>query len=263
EIVAYLEGYAELTQAPVRCGVGVTSLRIGEDGTGLLAQTSSGPIAASNVVIATGPYQRPVVAPIRVGDCNLFQVHAKAYKAPEQLPCGAVLIVGSGAWGAQIAEELLRAGRKVYLSIGRHKRMPRRYRGHDLIWWLGEMGLDRTPVEKRGPDATLPLITGAYGGHTIDFRAFAKLGITLLVWLISGKGNVLDFADDLGLCIASGDAAYCAFLDLVDAYVERHKIGLPPEPAARVRLADPPSMSTPLRRLDIEQARLGSLIWAT
>src|SRR5262245_42684295 len=263
EIVAYLEGYAERTQAPVRCGVAVTSLRSGADGTGLLAHTSSGPIAATNVVIATGPYQRPVVPPIRVGDCNRFQVHASAYKAPEQLPCGAVLLVGSGASGAQIAEELLRAGRKVYLSIGRHKRMPRRYRGHDLIWWLGEMGLDRTPVEKRGPNATLPLITGAYGGHTIDFRAFAKPGITLLGRLISGNGGFLDFADDLGPSIASGDAAYSAFLDLVDAYVERHKMGLPPEPAARVSLADPPCITTPLRRLNVKEARLGSLIWAT
>ena len=154
EIVAYLEAYAQRVNPPIRCGVAVTGLRAGEAGRGILAQTSAGVIAARNVVIATGPYQRPIVPRLLAGDCNLFQVHASAYKGPEQLPSGAVLIVGSGASGAQIAEELSRAGRKVYLSVGRHKRMPRRYRGRDLIWWLAEMGLDQTPVELRGPETT-------------------------------------------------------------------------------------------------------------
>src|SRR5262249_60209898 len=86
----------------------------------------------------------------------------------------------SGASGAQIAEELARAGRRVYLSVGRHKRMPRRYRGRDLIWWLSEMRLDQTPLEARGPDPTLPLITGAYGGPTHAFPPVPPPGITPL-----------------------------------------------------------------------------------
>src|SRR5215467_2958626 len=132
----------ELPDFPFRCEGAVTGLRRHEGGKWLLAQTPSGSIAARNVVIATGPYQRPVVPQLLAGDFELLQVHASAYKTPQQLPGGAVLVVGSGASGAQIAEELLRAGRNVYLSVGRHKRMPRRYRGHDLIWWLREMGLD-------------------------------------------------------------------------------------------------------------------------
>jgi putative flavoprotein involved in K+ transport len=263
EIVAYLEAYAGQVKPPIRCGVCVTGLRRDEGGKGLLVQTPSGSIAARNVVIATGPYQRPVVPQLLAGNSDLFQVHASAYKAPEQLPRSATLVVGSGASGAQIAEELLRAGRKVYLSVGRHKRMPRRYRGHDLIWWLAEMSLDRTPVEKRGPDATLPLITGAYGGHTIDLRAFAEQGIILLGRLRSGSGRVLEFADDLDQSIAYGDAAYYAFLDMVDAYVERRKMSLPTEPTARAKLADPPCITAPLRQLDTQDARLGSVIWAT
>ncbi len=263
EIVAYLEDYASRVNAPVRCGVAVARLRRSEDGRGFLAETSSGSIAARNVVIATGPYQRPVVPRLLANDCDLFQVHASAYKGPQQLPSGAVLIVGSGASGAQIAEELSRAGRNVYLSVGRHKRMPRRYRGHDLIWWLAEIGLDRTPVEKRATDATLPLITGAYGGHTIDFRAFAHQGITLLGQLQSGRGRTLEFANDLDQSVSYGDAAYYAFLDLVDAYVEHKKMSLPEELTARVRLPDPPCIVTPTRQLDTREAGLGSLIWAT
>jgi putative flavoprotein involved in K+ transport len=263
EIVAYLDAYAKLIEPPIRCGVAVTGLRQHEGGKWLLAQTASGSIVASNVVIATGPYQRPVIPRRLAGDVNLFQVHASAYKTPQELPRGAVLVVGAGASGAQIAEELLRAGRTVYLSVGRHKRMPRRYRGQDLIWWLREMGLDRTPVEKRGLDATLPLITGAYGGHTIDFRAFAEQGVILLGRLKSTDGTCLKFADDLDQSIAYGDAAYSAFLDLVDTYVERHKMCLPPEPVARAKRADPPCITAPIRQLDIDDAGLASLIWAT
>ena len=263
EIVAYLEAYAQRVNPPIRCGVAVTGLWPDEAGRGILAQSSAGLIAARNVVIATGPYQRPIIPRLLAGDCNLVQVHASAYKGPEQLPSGAILIVGSGASGAQIAEELSRAGRKVYLSVGRHKRMPRRYRGRDLIWWLAEMGLDQTPVAQRGPETTLPLITGAYGGHTIDFRAFAQQGITLLGRLRSGRGNVLEFADDLAHSIADGDAAYHAFLDMVDAYVERKKMSLPAERAARARLPDPPCLAAPLQHLDARHSGLGSLIWAT
>ena len=84
---------------------------------------------------------------------------------PRREDLKSVLVIGSGASGSQIAEELLRAGRRVYLSVGRHTRPPRRYRGRDLIWWLSAMGIDQTPVEQRGPSRLLPLITGAYGGH--------------------------------------------------------------------------------------------------
>jgi putative flavoprotein involved in K+ transport len=263
EIVAYLEAYAQLVNPPIRCGVAVTGLRSAEGGNGVLAQTSSGLIVARNVVIATGPYQRPVIPRLLADDCDLFQVHASAYKRPQQLPSGAVLVVGSGASGAQIAEELLRAGRKVYLSVGRHKRMPRRYRGRDLIWWLAEMGLDRTPVEKRGGDATLPLITGAYGGHTVDLRQFAEQGIALLGRLCSGRGRILEFADDLARSIAYGDAAYDAFLDMVDNFAEEKATSLPAEPTARARRPDPPCITAPMRRLDAREIGLGSVIWAT
>jgi putative flavoprotein involved in K+ transport len=174
-----------------------------------------------------------------------------------------VLVVGSGASGAQIAEELVRAGRRVYLSVGRHKRMPRRYRGRDLIWWLGAMGLDQTPVEERGPDATLPLITGAYGGHTIDFREFISQGITLLGRLQSVRDGVLYFADDLGQSLEYGDAAYGAFLDKVDRHVEQKGLSLPVEPGARASYPAPSRIAEPPRRLDSRSIGLSSVIWAT
>jgi putative flavoprotein involved in K+ transport len=263
EIVDYLEAYARKIGAKVRCGVAVTALRKNELSVGYVAETSAGPIKALNVVVASGPYQKPVVPDLSADLSGPFRVHANAYKQPDQLPPGSVLVVGSGASGAQIAEELVRAGRKVYLSVGRHKRMPRRYRGRDLIWWLATMGLDQTPVAERGPDATLPLITGAYGGHTVDFREFAAQGMILVGRLQSMKDGVLCFADDLSESLAFGDAAYASFLDKVDNYIEQHGMDLPPEPQARAKHPDPACLADPVRELDKNCIGLGSLIWAT
>src|SRR5262245_56747886 len=263
EIVAFLDAYAGMVRPPIRCGVAVTRLRRNPHGHGYIAETPAGAIAASTVVVATGPYQRPVMPALLADDPTIFQVHASAYRAPEQLPAGAVLVVGSGASGAQIAEELVRAGRRTYLSVGRHRRMPRRYRGRDVIWWLSAMGLDRTTVRERGPDATLPVIPGAYGGHTIDLREFAAQGITLLGRLRSARGEVLQFAPDLGESLARGDAAYAAFLDAVDAHIEGTAMELPVEAEARVIRADPPCVVEPVRELDRRAAGIGAVVWAT
>jgi putative flavoprotein involved in K+ transport len=263
EIVNFICAYADFIAAPIRCGVTVLALRCHGGASGFVAETSDGPFQAANVVVATGPYQRPII-PSRLQDAvGIFQMHASRYSEPNQLPPGAVLVVGSGASGVQITEELLRAGRRVYLSVGRHRRMPRRYRGRDLIWWLSALGLDQTPVEKRGPDKSLPLITGAYGGHTIDFRQLAAQGIVLLGRLASARDGAIDIAPDLAASLAHGDAAYTAFLDMVDAHVERHDLDLPEDPAARAVQPDPPCIAESLRRLDLHAAGVSAVVWAT
>jgi putative flavoprotein involved in K+ transport len=262
-IVEFLTAYADFVGAPVRCGVAVTRLRRHADKPGFVADTSGGLIEATNVVVATGPYQRPIIPGLLEEGPGIFQVHASKYRAPETLPTGAVLVVGSGASGAQIAEELLRAGRAVYLSVGHHRRMPRRYRGRDLIWWLASLGLDQTPVEKRGPDKSLPLITGAYGGHTIDFRQLAAQGITLLGRLVAAKDGTLEIAADLVDSLAAGDRAYLGFLDLVDGHVDRRGMAMPDDPDARVVHPDPACLTQPVRRLALRDAGIGSVIWAT
>jgi putative flavoprotein involved in K+ transport len=147
--VRYLTAYAKFVGASVRCGVTVQSLRRRDSSISFAAETSVANRSMS-IVVATGPYQRPKIPTLLSNSATVFQVHASRYRRPEQLPPGAVLVIGSGASGVQIAEELLRAGRQVYISVGQHRRMPRRYRGRDLIWWLSDLGLDQTPVEKRG-----------------------------------------------------------------------------------------------------------------
>jgi putative flavoprotein involved in K+ transport len=263
DILDFISAYAAFVAPPIRCGVAVTSLRCRDGASGFVAEISDGVIEADNVVVATGPYQRPIIPALLRDDADVFQVHASRYTNPDQLPSGAVLVIGSGASGAQIAEELLCAGRRVYLSVGRHTRLPRRYRGRDLIWWLSAMGIDQTPVEARGPSRLLPVITGAYGGHTIDFRRFATDGVTLLGRLEAAHEGVIDFAPDLVESLANGDAIYSTFLDMVDAHIKQHGLNMPEDPAARAVLSDPLCVTEPLRRLDLRAAGVSAVIWAT
>ena len=123
--------------APIRCGVEVTEVRRNDGRPGFRVETSDGVIEADHVIAATGPFQRPVLPGFVPEGAGITQMHSAAYRNPGQLPEGAVLVVGAGASGAQIAEELLRAGRRVFISIGPHDRPPRRYRGRDNVWWLG------------------------------------------------------------------------------------------------------------------------------
>jgi putative flavoprotein involved in K+ transport len=261
DIIAFIEAYADFVAPPIRCGVAVTRLRR-NGASGFVAETSEGEIEAKNVVVATGPYQRALM-PDMLRDENIFQVHASGYKNPDQLPPGAVLVVGAGASGAQIAEELLRAGRRVFLSFGQHRRLPRRYRGRDLVWWFTETGVDEVAVEVRGPPRLPPVLTGAYGGHTIDFRRFAADGIILLGRVQAARDGVIDIAADLAESLATGDTGYAAFLDMVDAHISRRGLPFPEDPAARATLPDPACVAEPLRRLDLRAEGIGAVIWAT
>jgi putative flavoprotein involved in K+ transport len=262
EIVKFIDAYAALVAPPIRCGVEVTRLLRRDGAQGFIAETADGAIAADNVVVATGPYQRALV-PDLLRDHPVFQVHASGYRNPEQLPSGAVLVAGAGASGAQIAEELLRAGRRVYLSVGRHRRLPRRYRGRDLIWWLAEMGIDQTPTAQRGASALGPVISGAYGGQTIDFRSYVACGMTLVGHLNAADDGVIEIAPGLAQSLADGDLVYDTFLHIVDGYIKLRGLDLPDEPGARVALPDPRCVTEPLQCLDLGAENIGAVIWAT
>ena len=107
-------------------------------------------------------------------------MHSSAYRNPGQLPEGAVLVVGAGSSGVQIADELLRAGRRVYLSVGPHDRPPRAYRGRDFCWWLGVLGKWDAETPAPGTEHVTIAVSGAHGGQTIDFRRLAARGMTLV-----------------------------------------------------------------------------------
>ena len=261
EIGDYLNAFAAFIRAPVRCGVEVRALR--RDASGFVAETSGGTVRSRNVVVATGPFQVPKVPALLPAAPDILQIHATAYRRPDRLPPGAVLVIGAGASGAQIAEELMRAGRQVYFSVSRHRRAPRRYRGHDHIWWWIETGMDKTPVEKKPADSAPLVHSGAYGGHTIDFRDFARQGMILLGHAEGAEGSVMRFAPDLLDSLAHGDAGYQRFMDFVDAHIAAKGMVLPEDPAARAISPTPARLKEPIVRVDLREAGIGTVIWCT
>jgi putative flavoprotein involved in K+ transport len=262
-IVEYFEKYAEQIATPLRCGVEVKALRENPDGFGLQAETTQGRIDANSVVVATGPFQVPHVPPLVPTGAGLVQIHSSMYRNPDQLPSGAVLVVGAGSSGVQIADELRRAGRRVYLSVGPHNRPPRRYRGQDFCWWLGVLGKwDAKPVDPETEHVTIA-VSGARGGHTVDFRDLAAGGTTLVGRAEVFRQGVMHFAPDLARNIALGDADYLSVLDEADAYIDREGLDFPAEPDARMIGPDPDCVTAPVRELDLAQAGIAAIVWAT
>jgi putative flavoprotein involved in K+ transport len=262
-VADYFAAYAEKIGAPIRCGVEVTSVRPQDGRPGFRVETSKGPIEAERVVVATGPFQRPIIPPIVPADAGIHQIHSNTYRNPGQLPEGAVLVVGAGSSGAQIADELLRSGRRVFISVGPHGRPPRAYRGRDYCWWLGVLGKWDITTPPAGAEHVTIAVSGAYGGNTVDFRRLAARGMVLVGVTQSFANGVMRFAPDLARNIARGDADYLAVLDEADAYIARNGLDLPEEPAAREILPDPACVTDPILELDLEEAGITSIVWAT
>ncbi|WP_428661601.1 flavin-containing monooxygenase [Reyranella sp.] len=262
-VVAYLEAYARKCAAPVRTGVEVRALRRNEGRPGFAIVTTDGLCEANNVVVATGAFQRPKIPPIAPKGGALTQIHSVDYRNPSKLPEGAVLVVGSGSSGVQIAEELNESGRKVYLSVGPHDRPPRGYRNRDYCWWLGVFGEWDASTPAPGREHVTIAVSGTRGGHTIDFRRLALEGVTLVGRTESFRAGRATFRPDLAENIARGDRHYLAVLDRADAYVERNGLDLPPEPEARRIYPEPECVTHPILELDLARAGISSIIWAT
>ena len=265
-VVAYLEDYVERFHLPVRYGVRVERVEREETSGLYLVRTSDGRrLSARNLVIATGLYQTPKVP--RFGSAlppGIRQVHSDAYRNPEELSPGAVLVVGSAQSGAQIAEELYQAGKKVYLAIGRAGRVPRRYRGKDANWWSQKLGLyDRTVDQLPSPRAKFagkPHISGTMGGHTLNLHQFARDGVTLLGHLQGVEDGKLKLAPDLWDNLAGADAHEADFIKSVDAYVAKTGMAAPEEKLPVLR----DGFETPLMtELDLERSGITNVIWAT
>ena len=255
--------YAEKIKAPIRCGVDVKSVRKNDGRPGFRVETSQGVIEANFVIAATGAFQKPIIPALVPESAGIMQMHSTAYRNPGQLPEGAVLVVGAGSSGAQIAEELMRAGKRVYLSVGPHDRPPRRYRGRDFCWWLGVLGKWDAAAPAEGREHTTIAVSGAEGGKTVDFRNLAAGGMTLVGKTEKFKDGVMHFAGDLARNVAQGDANYLSVLNEADEFVARNGLDLAEEPEARIIGPDPACMTDPIREVNLADAGITAIIWAT
>jgi putative flavoprotein involved in K+ transport len=263
QVADYFVAYAEQIKAPIRCGVEVKSVERNSDRPGFRVETSEGVIEANSVVAATGPFQRPIVPPIVPEGTAITQIHSNDYRNPDLLPQGAVLVVGAGSSGVQIADELLRSGRRVYLSVGPHDRPPRAYRGRDFVWWLGVLGKwDAEALDPSTEHVTIS-VSGAHGGNTIDFKRLAAQGMMLVGRTKSYNDGVVSFQPDLADNIARGDANYLSLLDEADAFIARNGLDLPEEPEARRVEPDPDCVTNPILELELAEAGVNTIIWAT
>jgi putative flavoprotein involved in K+ transport len=263
DVVKYFDDYVERFQLPVHCGVEVFSVeKMGEE---YLVRTSEGEYEAANVVIATGLYQAPKIPELSLRiPSNILQIHSMDYKNPSSLPEGAVLVIGTGQSGAQIAEELYQSGRKVYLSIGSAGRVPRRYRGRDISEWFTRIGLFDTRVEElKLPEARFaphPQISGKNGGESLNLHQFARDGVVLLGHVRDARDGQIILAPDLKETLAKVDQFESDMLKLVDEYIIRTALGAQPEAVPELRDGYERERIT---ELDLNAAGISTVIWAT
>lgn len=262
-VVSYLERYAASFQAPVRFGVTVTAVEPVK--AGFRVQTDQGEYQAANVVIAAGLFQQPKIPASSANlPPDIIQMHSGEYRNPRQLPPGAVLVVGSGQSGCQIAEELYQSGRKVYLCVGGSAgRAPRRYRGKDITWWLVQTGFfSRTVDQLPSPKAKFganPQVSGKAGGHTLNLHKFAREGVTLLGRFNEAQGNKVYLAPDLYEKLEKIDKFEVDLLKGIDEFIARNGYDAPKETLPRER----DGYETPiLTELDVSTAGITSVIWA-
>jgi putative flavoprotein involved in K+ transport len=267
EIAAYLASYLKRYDFPLVEQTAVT--RLHQDRSGRFqVGTTAGPLTADQVVVATGPYQVPRTPRLaeRLPE-DITQVHSAAYRSPAGLPDGAVLVVGTGQSGCQIAEDLHLAGRRVHLATGGATRVARRYRGRDVVAWLDLTGYYRRAITEFPPEDWPRLhranqyVTGRDGGRDIDLRAFANQGMRLYGRLTGAStGGVLSFADDLARNLDTADAACDGVKNTIDAYIAANGLDAPAEERYVPVWTPPPDHPA---RLDLAAEGITAVVWAT
>lgn len=270
EIAGRIARYAGTIGAPVVPEAGVDRLR--RRGDGFRLDTAQGPVDAREVVVAVGGFHVPHV-PILAGGlpARVLSLHSHHYRAPTDLPDGAVLVVGSGQTGVQLVEELQAAGRAVFLCVGSAGRVPRRYRGHDIFHWLSQLATRgeavgvRLPTASELPDPRLrragnPHLSGHGGGHEVDLRQLGQNGTTLLGRLDAIDGERIRLADDLEENLELADRFFAErFKDLIDAYIDAAELDSPP---AEDR-SDDPYAPPRIEELDLSAFGISTVLWTT
>ena len=264
QIVEYLEGFAKKVDAPILEGVTVTNITRAPDGT-FTVKSTAGDWTTDHVVMAISGYHLPSIP--RVGErlpLDLYQIHSQAYRNPQQLPEGEVLIVGTGQSGCQLAEDLHLAGRKVHIAVGSAPRSPRQYRGKDTIRWLYDMGyydmtVDTHPLGVEVRKKANHYFTGRGGGHEIDLRQFAAEGVKLYGMLDKIDGDIITFRPDLAGNLESADKVYLRIRKMIDDYIAKEGIDAP----AAEPYTPPWKVEQEPTHLSLKDSNINAVIWST
>jgi putative flavoprotein involved in K+ transport len=265
KIVSYIQDYAASFNPPVKEGVEVLTVRKNSTQGIFEITTSIGDYTADQVVIASGSYHRPKIPNIsqRLPDA-IAQMHSSEYKNPQSLSDKAVLVIGTGQSGCQIAEDLHLAGKQVHLCVGGAPRSPRRYRGKDVVDWLDQMGyydlpIDEHPQKEKVRANANHYVTGRDGGREIDLRKLALEGMQLCGRLKTVGDRSLEFCDDLKQNLDHADAVAESIKKTIDGYIEKNQIQAPAEPPYQPVWEPAQALST----LNYEEANVGTVIWCT
>jgi putative flavoprotein involved in K+ transport len=264
EIIAYFEQYAEKFDFPVHYNAPVMEVVPLENGNGYRVKTSGGNYQARNVVLATGSFQKPKIPAFSADiPANIKQLHSGHYRNPNLLPGGAVLVVGSAQSGMQIAEELYQCGRKVYLSTGFAPRVPRRYRGKDIVSWLVDIGFfDQTVDSLPSPKARFignPQVSGKDGGHSLNLHQFARDSVALLGHISGVQAGRVMFKPDLKESLAKSDKAEKDIIGKIDQRIQTVGINAPQETLPDLQDG---YAAEEITELDLKSAGINTVIWA-
>jgi putative flavoprotein involved in K+ transport len=265
DVTEFIERFAKVSRAPVRTGVNVMAVRTGGDG--YHVTTSDGEIACRTVVIASGACNRPSVPPLRQGvPAAVAQLTPFDYRDPGQLPDGGVLVVGASATGVQLAAEIRRSGRPVTLSVGEHVRLPRLYRGRDVLWWMDASGMwdqryDEVDDLTRARRLPSPQLVGTPERATLDLNALTALGVELVGrWAMVRDGRAL-FSGGLRNVFSLADLKMNRLLDTFDEWALTS--GRDGEFDAPERFAPALAPGSARLQLDLRSGEIRSVVWAT
>jgi putative flavoprotein involved in K+ transport len=265
EVTEFIDRFAKVSGAPVRAGTNVTSLRPDDDG--YHVTTDRGEIHARTVVIASGACNRPAVPPLREAvPASVEQLTPLRYRDPAQLPDGGVLVVGASATGVQLAAEIRQSGRPVTLSVGEHVRLPRTYRGRDVLWWMDASGVwdqryDEVEDLTRARRLPSPQLVGTPERTTLDLNALVSMGVELVGrWAAVRDGRAL-LSGGLRNMFSLADLKMERLLDTFDEWARTGEgdadVG-PPERFAPTRAPESVRL-----QLDLRNGEIRSIVWAT
>jgi putative flavoprotein involved in K+ transport len=266
EVAELIERFAQTARVPVRTGTDVSSLRrAGDDGYRVM--TEHGEIHARTVVIASGACNLPAVpAYAEAVPAGVEQITPLRYRNPDQLPDGGVLVVGASATGVQLAAEITRSGRPVTMSVGEHVRLPRTYRGRDVLWWMDASGVwderhDEVEDLTRARRLPSPQLVGTPERTTLDLGALAALGVELVGRWASVRDGLALFSGGLRNVCSLADLKMNRLLVGFDEWARTSGADAQVDPPERFAPTEPPS--SPRWQLDLRSGQIRTILWAT